>query len=166
MSRAFIALGSNLGDRALHLAQAVRGLCRSSTVVRVSSLYETEPVGGPDQGPYLNAVAELQTDFAPFRLLQVLAGLEQEAGRLRTVRFGPRTLDLDLLWWDGEEVRSDVLTLPHPRAHERRFVLEPWVEIWAEGSIRGRALSDWLREALPAEVHRLQGPEWVRAVDS
>lgn len=161
MNRAFVALGSNLGDRRAHLALAVSHLGRTSEVVRASSLYETDPVGGPPQGPYLNAVIEMRTTFSAFRLLQVLTEIERRAGRIRTVRDGPRTLDLDLLWCNGDELRSDALTLPHPRAHERRFVLEPWVEIWPDGILRDHPLSEWMAACDKTGVFWVSGPEWV-----
>ncbi len=127
----------------------------------MSGLYETEPVGGPPQGLYLNAVLELQTDLTVFRLLQGLQAIEEAEGRERTVRFGPRTLDLDILWWNGETMRSDMLTVPHPRAHERRFVLEPWSEVWPDGSLGGRSLASWLQTVGTGGVRRLEGPGWV-----
>ncbi len=161
MSKAFVGLGSNVGDRVRHLRRGVQALGRTGEIVRVSSLYETEPVGGPPQGLYLNAVLEIETDLTVFRLLQALQAIEQAEGRERTVPLGPRTLDLDLLWWNGETMRSDTLTLPHPRAHERRFVLEPWVEVWPEGTLCGRPLVSWKERAGPGGVRRREGPGWV-----
>jgi 2-amino-4-hydroxy-6-hydroxymethyldihydropteridine diphosphokinase len=127
MARAFLGLGSNLGDRRAELARAVAGL---PDVVAVSRLYETEPVGGPaGQGPYLNVVVELDTELGPRQLLEVARGLEAAAGRRRTVRWGPRPLDVDVLLV-GDEVVADVdLVVPHPRMWERRFVVEPLAEL-------------------------------------
>jgi 2-amino-4-hydroxy-6-hydroxymethyldihydropteridine diphosphokinase len=129
---AYIALGSNLGDRRGFLDQALRLLREQPrvTVGRVSSYHETVPVGGPPgQGAYLNAAAELQTDLPPRELLRVLLDIEGRLGRVRQERFGPRTLDLDLLLY-GEATSDDAeLTLPHPRMHERLFVLRPLAEI-------------------------------------
>jgi 2-amino-4-hydroxy-6-hydroxymethyldihydropteridine diphosphokinase len=128
--RAFIGLGSNLGDRRAHLAAAVEGLQRKHDVVAVSPLYETAPVGGPeDQGPYLNLVVELATTDSPRQLLERCRALEHEAHRERTVRWGPRTLDADVLWVEGQEVDEPDLTLPHPRMWERRFVLAPLADL-------------------------------------
>jgi 2-amino-4-hydroxy-6-hydroxymethyldihydropteridine diphosphokinase len=124
--RAYLGLGSNLGDRWATLARAVAGL---PDVVAVSGVYETEPVGGPPQGPYLNLVAGLRTALGPRELLRVAQGLEAEAGRVRTVRFGPRTLDVDVLWVEGETVAEPDLVVPHPRMWERRFVLAPLAEL-------------------------------------
>ena len=128
--RAFIGLGSNLGDRRGHLTAAVEGLESDGDVVAVSPLYETAPVGGPDgQGPYLNLVVELETDDSPRRLLERCRGLERAAQRERAVRWGPRTLDADVLWVEGQEVGEPDLTVPHPRMWERRFVLAPLADL-------------------------------------
>lgn len=96
----------------------------------MSAVYETEPVGGPEgQGPYLNLVVALSTGRSPRQLLELAAGLEDDAGRVRTVRFGPRTLDVDVLWVEGVSVDEPDLTVPHPRMWERRFVLAPLSEL-------------------------------------
>lgn len=125
--RAVIALGSNLGDRAAHLRH---GLDRLGLVVAVSQVFETDPVGGPDnQGPYLNMVAVVDTDLDPFALLRHLQGIEAEAQRVRLERWGPRTLDLDLLFYDDAVITTADLVVPHPRVAERRFVLEPLSEV-------------------------------------
>lgn len=127
MTRAFLGLGSNLGDRRGRLRVAVAGL---PDLVNVSDVYETEPVGGPDeQGPYLNVVAELDTSLDAWALLEVCQALEAEAGRVREGRWGPRSLDVDVLWVDGEIVDEPTLQVPHPRMWERRFVLAPLMEI-------------------------------------
>lgn len=122
--RAFLGLGSNLGDRARHLRDAVDTL-RSVGLVAVSPVYETEPVGGPDQGPFLNLVVELHTDRSPHDLLGVCRRLEAAADRVRDERWGPRTLDVDVLWIDGVTVDDPDLVVPHPRMWERRFVVAP-----------------------------------------
>lgn len=121
--RAFVALGSNVGDRRAHLRRAVAGL---PDVVAVSAVYETDPVGGPaGQGPYLNAVVELATDLGPRQLLDVARRLEAEAGRERGERWGPRTLDVDVLLVGDLTVDEADLVVPHPRLWERPFVLVP-----------------------------------------
>ena len=125
--RAFIGLGSNLGDRRALLRQAVAGLGAAGDVIGVSPLYETEPVGGPeDQGPYLNLVVELSTSDTPRRLLERCRALEAAAGRVRTVRWGPRTLDADVLWVEGWEVDEEDLTVPHPRLWTGASWCGPW----------------------------------------
>ncbi len=127
MTRAFLGLGSNLGDRRARLQDAVAGL---PDLVVVSDVYESEPVGGPDgQGPYLNVVVELDTPHDARDLLEICRTLEDAAGRVRDVRWGPRTLDVDVLWVDGEIVDEPMLQVPHPRMWERRFVLAPLMEI-------------------------------------
>jgi 2-amino-4-hydroxy-6-hydroxymethyldihydropteridine diphosphokinase len=127
--RAFIGLGSNLGDRRAHLRRAVERLQSHGDLDGVSDVYETEPVGGPEQGPYLNVVVALATVDPPRRLLERCQELEAEAGRVRTVRWGPRTLDADVLWVEGENLDEDDLVVPHPRMWERRFVLAPLAEL-------------------------------------
>ena len=142
--RAFLGLGANLGDREAAIRRAVEGL---PDVVAVSAVYETEPVGGPPgQPPFLNAVVELATDRSPRQLLDVAHRLEEEAGRVRAERHGPRTLDVDVLWVDGETVEEPDLVVPHPRMFERRFVLAPLAELapdlvpdgWERGAGGGR----------------------------
>jgi 2-amino-4-hydroxy-6-hydroxymethyldihydropteridine diphosphokinase len=120
--RAFLALGSNLGDRQGHLRTAVEGL---SEAVAVSDVYETDPVGGPEQGPYLNCVVELATGRSPHELLALAHRLEEAAGRERGERWGPRTLDVDVLLVGDLKVDEPDLTVPHPRMWERGFVLAP-----------------------------------------
>jgi 2-amino-4-hydroxy-6-hydroxymethyldihydropteridine diphosphokinase len=123
--RAFLGLGSNLGDRVRHLREAVETL-RAVDLRAVSPVYETEPLGGPGgQGAYLNVVVELDTERTPHELLGVCHRLESAAGRVRDERWGPRTLDVDVLWIDGETVDEPDLQVPHPRMWERRFVLAP-----------------------------------------
>jgi 2-amino-4-hydroxy-6-hydroxymethyldihydropteridine diphosphokinase len=123
--RAYLGLGSNLGDRRAHLERAVELLALHGDVAGVSPLYETEAVGGPPQGPYLNAVVALETDDGPRALLTRCAELEADAGRVRTVRWGPRTLDADVLLVGSRSVEEPDLVVPHPRLWERRFVLAP-----------------------------------------
>ena len=128
-ARAFVGLGSNMGDRRAHLRFAVESL---PDVVALSSLYETSPVGGPPQSPYLNAVAELCTYLSPRELLQIAKSLEKAEGRTAGVRFGPRPLDVDVLLVGDEQVREEDLVVPHPRMWERRFVLLPLSELAPE----------------------------------
>jgi 2-amino-4-hydroxy-6-hydroxymethyldihydropteridine diphosphokinase len=132
--RAFLGLGSNLGDRWAHLRRAVDQLRAGSRapVTAVSRVYETEPMGGPDeQGPYLNLVVELAVapGADPYGLLEECRRLEAAAGRVRVARWGPRTLDADLLWIDGVVMDDPELTVPHPRWRQRRFVLAPLAEL-------------------------------------
>jgi 2-amino-4-hydroxy-6-hydroxymethyldihydropteridine diphosphokinase len=129
--RAFIGLGSNLGDREANLRQALESLAQApqTTVVRASSLYDTEPVGVEDQPHFLNAVAQLETQLTPRQLLWNLMLVERRLGRVRTQRWGPRTIDLDLLLFEDVVLEEDDLELPHPELAKRSFVLVPLVEL-------------------------------------
>ena len=126
-SRVYLALGSNLGDRGRHLQIAVDSLAAEPkvTVVAASSVYETDPVGGPDQGRFLNAVVALDTELGPRELLVVAQSLEDDAGRVRVEHWGPRTLDVDVLLVGDAVVSEPDLVVPHPRMWERGFVLAP-----------------------------------------
>ena len=126
--RAFLALGSNLGDRERHLRTAIAAI---PDLVAVSPLYETDPVGDADQGPYLNAVVELDTDRSARELLELCQALERDAGRVRDPdrRFGPRTLDADVLLVGDARVDEPDLQVPHPRMWERGFVLVPLADL-------------------------------------
>jgi 2-amino-4-hydroxy-6-hydroxymethyldihydropteridine diphosphokinase len=129
-ARAFLGLGSNVGDRWEYLRDAV---ARLPDVVRISPVYETDPVGGPDgQNTYLNLVVELSTDRSPRQLLEVAQAAEASAGRERTVRFGPRTLDVDVLLVGDQVVHDRDLIIPHPRMWERPFVLVPLSDLAPE----------------------------------
>jgi 2-amino-4-hydroxy-6-hydroxymethyldihydropteridine diphosphokinase len=131
--RAYLGLGSNLGDRRAHLRAAVAAL---PDVVAVSPVYETEPVGGPPgQDPYLNVVVALDTERSPRELLELGRQLEEAAGRVRTVPDGPRTLDVDVLLVGDLIVREPDLVVPHPRMWERRFVLAPLADL-ANGQVK------------------------------
>ena len=130
MTRYAIGLGSNVGDRLDHITNAVGEIADLVDSWTVSSLYETEPVGGPEQDPYLNAVMVVDTPQPPLRLLEQLQAIEVAHGRERKVRWGPRTLDLDLVATDGPPHRDERLSVPHPRARERAFVLIPLAEVW------------------------------------
>ena len=120
--RVFLGLGSNLGARRSHLRRALEMV---PDTVAVSPVYETDPVGGPDQGPYLNCVVELWTSATPRELLAIAKSCESVAGRVRSIRWGPRTLDVDILWIDGEKIDEPDLIVPHPRMFDRAFVLVP-----------------------------------------
>jgi len=129
----FLGLGSNLGDREATIEDALARLAaRGVRLRRRSSTWETDPVGGPPQGPFLNAAAEVETSLSPEDLLAACLDVEHELGRVRTVRNGPRTIDLDVLLYGERRVERPGLTIPHPRLAERRFVLAPLAEIAAE----------------------------------
>ena len=130
--RAVIALGANIGDPQQNLDTAIALLKEATEVVAVSSYYKTAPIGGPEQPDYVNAVCIIESDLPAFDLLSLLHGIEKVLGRERNVHWGPRTIDLDLIQYGGLLSKSKELELPHPRAHERCFVLEPWLEIDAD----------------------------------
>jgi 2-amino-4-hydroxy-6-hydroxymethyldihydropteridine diphosphokinase len=128
-SKAYVALGSNLGDRAGNLLLAVRGMMEAAICVcRVSSIYETEPLSEIEQPPFLNMVVEVGNPAAPEQVMARLLRIEFLLRRTRDVKDGPRTIDLDLLLYGDVESDTEFLRLPHPRLHVRRFVLEPLVE--------------------------------------
>lgn len=166
---AHVALGSNLGDREATLRSAVADLraVDGVTVTAVSALYETAPIGGPDkQGPYLNAAASVETALEPLALLDLLQAIEAAHHRERVVLWGPRTLDLDLLLYGDVVMRSDRLTLPHPRLAERRFVLAPLADIAATARLpttgaRIDALFAGLPPATPADRADRVAVDWA-----
>ena len=127
MSSAYLALGSNLGDRLAHLQLGVDALVMADgvEVLALSRVYETAPVGGPEQGPFLNAVVSVATTLDPYALLALAQRIERDAARVREERWGPRTLDVDVLLYDDVRLDDPALTVPHPRMWERGFVLAP-----------------------------------------
>ena len=147
MSRAYIALGANLGDPAATVEAAFAALAHlpSSQLLARSRLYRTAPVGITEQPEFVNAAAALETSLAPEALLDALLNIEQDFGRVRALRNGPRTLDLDILLYDDLIIDTPRLTLPHPRLHLRAFVLYPLADLAADLQIPGRGqLAAWL----------------------
>lgn len=127
--KAVVALGANIGNPREQMDVAIALLREATEVKAVSTYFVTKPVGGPEQPDYLNAVCILESELPALDLLAVLQGIEKSLGRERDVRWGPRTIDLDLIQYGSLLSAAAELELPHPRAHERRFVLEPWCEI-------------------------------------
>ncbi|WP_055105419.1 2-amino-4-hydroxy-6-hydroxymethyldihydropteridine diphosphokinase [Paenibacillus ihumii] len=158
ISEAYIALGANLGDREATLMEALARLDAHPEikVLRCSRLYETDPVGYLDQPCFVNMAAALRTTLNPEELLTVMQHIELELGRERKIRFGPRTVDLDLLWVEGQRIDTPLLTLPHPRMMERAFVLVPLTDIVPEEESSGLYRST--QEALTS----MNGKEGVR----
>ncbi len=148
--RAVLAVGSNLGDRLGTLQGCVQAIASlpDTDVLAISPVYETAPVGGPAQPDYLNAVLIVATGLTPAGLLAATHGIEAEFGRFRAQRFGPRTLDIDIISYAAEVSADPVLTLPHPRAHERAFVLAPWHDIDAGARLPGQGAVDDLLAGL------------------
>ena len=160
--RVVLALGSNLGDRLENLQGAVDVLSDAPGVdfVAVSPVYETAPVGGPEQPDYLNAVIVIDTALSGRMILDRAHGVEEVFGRVREQTWGPRTLDVDVIVSGGETSDDPVLTLPHPRAHERAFVLAPWHDIDPDAEIPGRGrVADLLQKTGLDGVRRLTGGE-------
>jgi len=157
MKTVYLGLGSNVGDRARNIQTALEKLAAPDLrVLRVSSLYETEPVGFTAQRWFLNLAAEAETDLFPMQLLARIAKTEQALGRVRTVPNGPRTLDIDILLYGRAVVRSTKLEIPHPRMGERRFVLAPLAELAPElrHPVTHRTIKAML-ETAPAQTIRL-----------
>ena len=127
--RAVVALGSNIGEPRENLNLAIALLREATEVVAVSSYYQTKPVGYLDQPDFLNAVCLIESELPAMDLLKMLHGIEKAMGRERSIQWGPRTIDLDLIQYGALLSNAEELKLPHPRAHERKFVLEPWLEI-------------------------------------
>lgn len=127
--KAVVALGANIGNPKEQMDLAIAMLKEATEVTAVSGYYSTKPVGGPEQPDYLNAICILESELPALDLLSLLHGIEKSLGRERIEKWGPRTIDLDLIQYGSLLSKAEELELPHPRAHERRFVLEPWHEI-------------------------------------
>lgn len=130
--KGIIALGSNIGEPRENLDLAIALLREATEVIKVSSYYVTKPVGYEDQPDFVNAVCIIESELPAIELLNMLHGIEKAMGRERTIKWGPRIIDLDIIQYGTLLSNSPELTLPHPRAHERKFVLEPWLEIEPE----------------------------------
>jgi len=157
-NKAYIALGSNIGDRYETLLEAIKRLVIESDIelVNYSSIYETDPVGYEDQDLFLNMVIEVITTLNPFQLLERCLNTEQELGRKREIRWGPRTIDLDILLYNQENIVSDALIVPHPRMTERAFVMIPLMELNPDMSFIG------LTKPMTALIDELPDKEGVR----
>jgi 2-amino-4-hydroxy-6-hydroxymethyldihydropteridine diphosphokinase len=161
---AVLGLGGNVGDRRANLAHAIEGLSvhPSIQVAAVSALYETPPWGKTDQPAFLNAAIRIETELSPRALLDVALEVERRLGRERIERWGPRTVDIDLLLFGDETIAESGLHVPHPRLHERAFALAPLVDVLPEATIGGRPAAEWLAVAHSAGMTRLAGPGWER----
>ncbi len=158
--RAYLGLGSNQGDRVTLLNDALARLAGSGRVrvTKRSSLYETAPVGMTEQPGFLNLVAEVETDLDPQDLLELVLVVERSLGRVRTQRWGPRTVDIDILLYGDVRVDTPILAIPHPEMTRRRFVLEPLLEIAPDAALPdGRRLATFLPEVRDQEVQKVTG---------
>jgi 2-amino-4-hydroxy-6-hydroxymethyldihydropteridine diphosphokinase len=147
--KAVVALGANIGSPQEQLDIAISLLKESTDVIAVSTYFKTKPVGGPEQPDYLNAVCILESELSALELLSLLHGIEKSLGRERIEHWGPRTIDLDLIQYGSLLSSADELSLPHPRAHERRFVLEPWAQIEPDAILLTHGRISDLLEQLP-----------------
>lgn len=165
MPSVYLSLGSNLGDRAAYLRQALSDLKKLGAIIRTSSIYETEPVGLKDQPWFLNLVVSLETKLAPQSLLNQTQAIERSLGRARTVPNGPRTIDIDILFYDDIILSPPSLTIPHSRLHERRFVLAPLAEL-AAGLLHPRlqkSIQTLLKECLDmSQVRAYSAPRLIQ----
>ncbi len=156
MAKVYLALGSNLGDREKNLQEARIRIAEFFSITRISSIYETEPVGVKEQPLFLNQVLAGTTALKPVDLLRRVKRIETEMGRTEGIRFGPRPIDIDILLYDRLIELSPILTIPHPRLHERAFVLTPLAEIAPE------LIHPRLRVPIRTLLDRLESPEEVR----
>lgn len=157
-NKAFIALGSNMGNRYDYLGQAIKLFSDNPKIelVNCSSVYETDPVGYEDQDLFLNMVIEIKTEFNAYELLDICLKTEQQLGRKREIKWGPRTIDLDILMYNQESIETENLIVPHPRMHERAFVIVPLLEIQPDMIIPG------MEKPLQTSLDELPDKEGVR----
>lgn len=158
MPKAYLSLGSNMGDRRRYLEEAVKRLSSHSDleVTGVSSFYETDPWGYEDQDAFLNICIEVETDMEPAQLLKVCQSVESGLDRTRTIHWGPRTIDVDILIYGDYTSQSTELTVPHPRMTERGFVLVPLGELAPDLTVNGKKVSDWLLEVDQTGIRKIQ----------
>lgn len=158
MHNAFLSLGSNIGNRLEYIKEAVKMLHKNEhiNVVNISSVYETDPVGYEEQDLFLNIVIHIETLLDPFSLLEICQSIENELGRKRVMRWGPRTIDLDILLYNHENIVSEKLIIPHPRIEERAFVVIPLLEIAPLIQLPNKSI------LLKDSLHFLQEKEGVR----
>jgi len=160
MTTVYLGLGSNIGRRKANLRAAIERLrAPDLAVLRISPVYETEPVDYTAQRWFLNLVVEAETSLSPMQLLACIAGIEQAMGRVRAVPKGPRTIDIDILFYGHAVIRSEALEIPHPRMAERRFVLAPLADLapGLEHPIAHRSVSEMLGDAPSQTIRRVEG---------
>ncbi|MFZ7120295.1 MAG: 2-amino-4-hydroxy-6-hydroxymethyldihydropteridine diphosphokinase [Eubacteriaceae bacterium] len=157
MSKAYLGLGSNIGDKKVNLEKAIQLLedNKSIVVIKKSSYYETEPVGYKEQDWFLNMVVEIETSLEPEDLLEYCQWIEKELKRKRIIRWGPRTIDVDILVYEDYESCDETLTLPHPRICERAFVMIPLHEIAPTLKIKGKSIEELLKNFKGEEIKKI-----------
>jgi 2-amino-4-hydroxy-6-hydroxymethyldihydropteridine diphosphokinase len=158
-----LGLGGNIGDSRTLMAKALRELASTPgvTLMAVSALYETPPWGKTDQPPFLNAAALIETTLSPRALLDAILDVERKLGRQRTERWGPRTVDIDILLVGDDAIDEPGLKIPHPHLHERAFALRPLVEVMPNAAFGGRRAEEWLAETDRSGMKRMAGPGWA-----
>lgn len=154
MSRVYLGIGSNLGDRQANIEQALEELKKQVDILHVSAFYETEPVGYADQPWFLNVVLAGETSLAPRELLTFTQGVEQALKRVKTIRWGPRSIDVDILLYEGITLDTPELTIPHPRMTQRNFVLVPLAEIAPDLTLEGRPIGELLAALDGEEIRK------------
>jgi len=165
---AYLGMGGNIGDVMDSMSGALQKFDRraDTSVKTVSPVYRTPPWGITDQDWFVNACACLETTLQPFELLEECLKIEREYGREREVRWGPRTLDLDLLLYGETTLADDRLTLPHPRMNERAFVIKPLTDLAPQLVVQGKPIGDWLKMLDTAEIQlHVRGPDWWRRAE-
>ena len=163
-TRAAIGLGSNQGERRASLQRAIEAIAETTDLVATSQLYETAPIGGPEQDDYLNAVVLIDTALSPRQLLDALLKIEVSLGRQRTERWGPRTIDLDILLYGEVSIDEPGLTIPHPELPNRRFVIEPLLEVWPDAALPdGTAIEEFRAQVGHQEVRPAGGTQQQRS---
>jgi 2-amino-4-hydroxy-6-hydroxymethyldihydropteridine diphosphokinase len=162
---AVLGLGGNIGDTRSLMAAAIERLASNPEIElqAVSALYHTPPWGKTDQPPFLNAAVKIETQLSPAALLKRVLGVEQELGRERAERWGPRTIDIDILLYGTIAVDEPGLRIPHPRLKERAFALAPLVDILPDAEVSGRPATAWLAESDRAGMERLAEPGWQKS---
>jgi 2-amino-4-hydroxy-6-hydroxymethyldihydropteridine diphosphokinase len=165
-STAFIAIGSNIGDRLQYIRDGVKQIHSHDKikVVNASSIYETDPVGYTDQDSFLNMVIQVETALGAYELLDELLLIEKNLGRKREIKWGPRTLDLDILLYNQENIESEKLIVPHPRMQERAFVMVPLLEIDSHIKLPGMVLHDYLPDREGVRIWKRKNGEDVFAL--
>jgi 2-amino-4-hydroxy-6-hydroxymethyldihydropteridine diphosphokinase len=164
MTEAVLGLGGNIGDTQSLMAEAIAHLAAhpSISVEAVSALYRTPPWGKLDQPPFLNAALRIETTLAPETLLAAVLDVERKLGRERRERWGPRTIDIDILLYGNSAVDVPGLSIPHPRLADRAFALAPLVDVMPEAKFSGRRAADWLAMSDTAGMERMAEPGWER----
>lgn len=135
-NKSYIGIGTNRGDRHQNITTALQKITKFAKITNKSSIYETDPMGYKNQGKFLNLVIEIETELKPEELLEKLLRVEQEMGRIRTIKNGPRIIDLDILLYNDEKINKPNLKIPHPKMNEREFVLKPLSEIWTQKKLK------------------------------